>query len=244
MKQLHPLNCLLLVCLILSIYACDFTHLSNELDTYRKVQVAGAMKNVMWKGELGGIISLDTIAQRKGLYGLGPLSHLKGEILINDGITYISKVTSDSSMIVEETPQVSAPFFVYGNVIEWESINLPDDIKSIKDLEVFIDEKTKTHSRPLVFKLIGEVDEAKIHVQNLPEGVAVSSPEEAHQGQVKYQISKSEVEIVGFFSTEHQGVFTHHDTFLHMHLITKDKKMMGHLDEVALGQMRLYLPEK
>ncbi|MEL7118321.1 MAG: acetolactate decarboxylase [Bacteroidota bacterium] len=238
------INRLLFVCIVLSIYACDSNQLSNGPDTYPAIQVAGAMKNVMWKGELGETISMDTIREKKGLYGVGPISYLKGEILINDGITYISKVTSDSSMIVKEVSRVSAPFFVYGNVIEWQPINLPEDIKSIKDLEVFIGEQTKAYKRPFVFKLMGKVDKAKIHVQNLPDGTAVSSPKEAHQGQVKYEIDTREVEIVGFFSTKHQGVFTHHDTFLHMHLITKDKEMMGHLDEVNLGQMRLYLPKK
>jgi acetolactate decarboxylase len=49
---------------------------------------------------------------------------------------------------------------------------------------------------------------------------------------------------IGFFSTEHKAIFTHHDTFLHMHLITTDRQKMGHLDEVFLkkGTIKLYLP--
>jgi acetolactate decarboxylase len=52
--------------------------------------------------------------------------------------------------------------------------------------------------------------------------------------------------MVGFFSTEHQAVFTHHDTFMHLHLMTEDKKQMGHLEELRFkpGQMRLLLPGK
>jgi acetolactate decarboxylase len=71
----------------------------------------------------------------------------------------------------------------------------------------------------------------------------VSSPAEAHQGQVNYSVNDEQVEIIGFFSTEHKTIFTHHDTFLHMHLITADRQQMGHLDEVLLGKgMKLYLP--
>jgi acetolactate decarboxylase len=29
-----------------------------------------------------------------------------------------------------------------------------------------------------------------------------------------------------------------------MHLITKDESKMGHLDELEIGQMKLYLPKK
>ena len=54
-----------------------------------------------------------------------------------------------------------------------------------------------------------------------------------------------EVDLVGFFSRMHKGVFTHHDTFVHMHLLTADRKMMGHADEVEFvtGQMRVSLSE-
>lgn len=41
-------------------------------EDYADIQLAGAMKNVMWKGELQGVIDLDTISNRDGLYGLGP----------------------------------------------------------------------------------------------------------------------------------------------------------------------------
>lgn len=217
---------------------------SNETNTYADIKIAGAMKNVMWKGELGSTIDLDTIADKNGLYGLGPESYLTGELLINNGKSYVSKVTSDSTMTVEKRFNVSAPFLVYANVIEWNEVELPSNIKAIQDLEKFIDDKTTDYKRPFAFKLIGEVSSAKIHVQNLPKGTKVSSPEEAHQGQKGYALKNEASEIVGFFSTEHKGVFTHHDSFLHMHLITKDEKKMGHLDDLEIGKMKLYLPKK
>ncbi len=52
------------------------------------------------------------------------------------------------------------------------------------------------------------------------------------------------VDIVGFFSTEHKTIFTHHDTFMHLHLITKDKLMMGHLDNAVFKDITLYFPVK
>ena len=82
-------------------------------ETYPDVKVVGAMKNVMWNGSLESSIDLDTISDKKGLYGLGPESFLTGELLIIDGKTFLSKVTSDSTMSVQKTLDVSAPFFVY-----------------------------------------------------------------------------------------------------------------------------------
>lgn len=230
----------------LCIFSCTSTTTDEKKDeskTYTDIQIVGAMKNVMWKGELGSSIDLDTISNKTGLYGLGPLSYLKGELLINNGNSYVSKVTSDSTMTVEKTFAASAPFLVYGNVVEWSEMTLPSDIKSIQDIEHFIDSTTANFKRPFAFKLIGRVNNAIIHIQNLADGTKVSSPEEAHQGQTNYSISNEEAEIIGFFSTEHKGVFTHHDSYLHMHLITSDESKMGHLDKIEIGEMKLYLPK-
>lgn len=230
---------------ILLLFIC-FNCKSNKEEqntTYSDVVSVAAMKDVMWKGELFSKIQLDTINNKNGLYGLGPEAYLKGEILINNGKTYVSRVLTDSTMTVKEITEAKAPFFVYANVSNWNKIKLPDSIKSIKDLETFIDGKTKDYKRPFAFKLEGTISQATIHIQNLPEGTKVSSPKEAHQGQTNYVLKNQDVEIIGFFSTEHQGIFTHHDSFLHMHLITKNEKQMGHLDDVDFDEMMLLLPK-
>jgi len=216
------------------------TSASRALNT--DVKIAGAMKNVMWKGELEGSIKLDTIATKRGLYGLGPESFLTGELLINNGRSYVSRVTSDSTMAVEKSFNVSAPFFVYSHVNAWHKTDLPERVKTIMDLEKFIDEKTASAKRPFAFKVSGKVAHAVIHIQNLPPGTKVSSPDEAHQGQINYVLKNEDVEIIGFFSTAHKGIFTHHDSFLHMHLMTQDEKKMGHLDSVEFEKVTLYLP--
>ncbi|MDB9961774.1 acetolactate decarboxylase [Oceanihabitans sp.] len=235
-----------LVLILMGLIACNSKNNSivNKQETYPNIKIAGAMKNVMWKGELEGIIKLDTIENKKGLYGIGPVSYLTGEILINNGQAYVSKVLTDSTMTVEKTYNISAPFLVYGNINEWQEIDLPKYITTIKDLENYIDKKTRTYKRPFGFKIIGEITKAQIHIQNLPNGTHVSSPEEAHKGQTNYDLKNEDVEIIGFFSTKHKGVFTHHDSFLHLHLITKDERKMGHLDMVACSKMKLYLPRK
>lgn len=233
--------------LALAMVGCNTTQSkdsSKDGDVDADIKVVGAMKNVMRKGDLSDRIHLDTISDKEGLYGLGPLSYLTGELLINNGKSYVSKVTSDSTMVTEQRFDVSAPFLVYANVREWTEVALPSKIKTIRDVEAFIDDRTSDFKRPFAFKLKGQIASADIHIQNLPEVTKVSSPEEAHQGQTNYTLNNEDAEIIGFFSTEHQGVFTHHDTFLHMHLITADESKMGHLDELEIGKMTLYLPEQ
>lgn len=231
--------------IILSCYMTCKPVFNNEISNshYPDLQLAGEMKNVMQKGQLGPSIYLDSLSGKTSLYGLGPEAYLKGEILIKDGRAFVSRVVSDTSMLVQESFDLKAPFFVYSNVYEWDELNLPEQVKNIAELEKFIDDCTKAYKRPFAFKLAGRADKAKIHIQNLPDGSLVSSPEEAHQGQVDYNMKDEEVEIIGFFSTKHQGIFTHHDSFLHMHLINKDETKMGHLDELEIANMKLYLPK-
>jgi acetolactate decarboxylase len=208
------------------------------------VEIIGEMKNVKWKGELSGIINLDTIKNKPNLYGFGPVEYLAGEILIIDGISYKSTVVSPTEIKIEETYNIKAPFFAYANIEKWLEKALPNNVQTLEQLEQYLDEITKSSSRPFMFKLSGTVDTAKIHIVNLPKGSKVSSPKEAHEGQIDYILANEPSQIVGFFSTEHKAIFTHHDTFLHMHLITNDRQQMGHLDEVTFdpSKMKLYLP--
>ena len=223
------------------------TNSGKRTDTINSgVRIAGAMKNVMMKGELSGIIDLDTIQYKNGLYGLGPIEYLTGELLIIDGKSYVSKVLADSTMFVTRTFKIKAPFFVYSNVENWKEEVLPDNILTIDHLEEYIDNKTSELIRPFTFKLIGSIESAIIHITNLPKGTKVNSPEDAHQGQTSYEILNKTVTIVGYFSTEHKGIFTHHDSYLHMHLITTDKEQMGHLDNMTFekGKVKLYFPKE
>lgn len=219
---------------------------THAQQTTSDVIIVGEMKNVMWKGQLYGNIDLDTIANKTNLYGLGPVEYLAGEILIMDGKSYVSTITADSTMVIEETFDVKAPFFAYSNIAKWTEQALPDSIQTMQQLETYLDNVTKNSPRPFMFHLAGTVEEATIHIVNLPKGSTVSSPDEAHEGQINVDLKNEQADIVGFFSTEHKAIFTHHDTFLHMHLMTTDKQKMGHLDDVMLkkGTMKLYLPSE
>lgn len=221
------------------------THQSPAVpQTHHEVKIVGAMRNVMLNGQLYGTISLDTISNKDHLYGLGPVEYLTGEIVILDGKSYVSTVRSDSTMQVEETYNIKAPFFGYANIERWNTQLFPDTVYNLQHLERYLDQITQSSTRPFMFLIRGTADHAAIHVMNLPPGLNVNSPAEAHKWQTTYFLTNEEVEIVGFFSTEHQTIFTHHDTYLHMHLITADKRKMGHLEDLFLkkGTATLYLP--
>ncbi len=237
---------LLLLALALSYInqSCSPGNQHNNSGSTAAVKIIGAMRNVLWKGELSGMIDLDTIQNKTHLYGIGPVEYLSGEILIMDGIAYQSSVATDTTMIVKETTDMKAPFFAYATIARWHEMWLPDSIQNDKQLESYLLQATTEMPKPFLFKLSGVVEKAIIHVVNLPPGNTVSSPEEAHQGLRKYTITNQPAEVLGFFSTQHKTIFTHHDTFLHMHLITADNQKMGHVEYLRYktGTLKLQLP--
>lgn len=208
------------------------------------LKIVGKMKDAMWKGETGAVIHIDTIKDRDGLYGLGPLEQLAGEVLVINGTTYRSYVLKDSAMKVDSLIKVNAPFFAYGTVKQWKEVQIPKDLSTLQQLEDFLIKMEKPHTGPFFFRIKGTIKSADIHVVNLPAGKIVRSPEDAHTGRVFYKLLNEKVELLGFFSTEHQTIFTHHNTFLHMHLITEDKNKMGHVDEIEFkaDECSLFLP--
>lgn len=210
----------------------------------QEVKISGEMRNVMKKGQLAATIHLDTISNKQNLYGLGPVEYLKGEIVVVDGKTYTSKLDENGKIIVKESFDAKAPFFVYANNERWMETNLPSSIHNLKELEIYIDKLTKDNQQPFVFRLVGIFKQVNFHIQNLPDGTIVKSPQDAHQGQGQFSSHDVSGELVGFFSRKHQAIFTHHDTFMHLHYINQDKTEMGHIDQVLFkGKVKLFLPK-
>ena len=236
-------NTFIFLILMIAVHLAASVPLIAQEKTHH-VRVIGEMRKVMWEGKLEGVIALDTIPAKEHVYGLGPVEFLTGEILIIDGKSYVSTVASDSTMKVEEVESVKAPFFAYDHIEAWEDYAIPDSIRTIKLLESYLDGVTRELSRPFMFKISGMAKSALIHIVNLPAGSKVSSPTQAHQGQIDYELSNEQIDIVGFFSTGHKAIFTHHDSNVHLHLITEDRQKMGHLDEILFeeGSLTLYLP--
>jgi acetolactate decarboxylase len=219
--------------------------LTDAFGQIQEVRISGAMKNVMMKGQLKATIHLDTVQNKQHLYGIGPVENLQGEIMVYDGVAYKAIANAGESMKVEKGFNLKAPFFVYANIDHWTECRLPDSVKSLSQLDQYLTIISADKVRPFAFKLEGKIGEAEIHLVNLPANTNVNSPEDAHQGKRNFKLQNENAKMIGFFSTQHKGIFTHHDSNIHVHLITVDEKAMGHLDAISLNSksVKLYLSE-
>ena len=92
------------------------------------------MRDVMWKGDLKGKIATDSL-NNKETYGLGPIEFLKGEIVVFEGQTFVSKVIDSVSHQVTKIPSVKAPFFVYSTNSKLNVFEVTLENYSLKEIE-------------------------------------------------------------------------------------------------------------
>jgi acetolactate decarboxylase len=191
----------------------------------------GAMRNTMFNGQLAGLIDLDTVA-KPGIYGIGPLEYLRGEVLVLDGTVFVSTAAKEGTMTVDQRPAAQAPFFVHQRVTEWASVELPDSVIDLPMLDAFLTALFAGTGQPFAFKLSGTFASIDVHIVDVPMGSEVKGPDDAHRHNKDYRAEGRTMDLVGFFSTKHKAVFTHHSTNIHVHAITKERDWMGHVERL------------
>lgn len=209
------------------------------------VKYAGALHEMM-SGDLQARISLDSFSQKQNLYALGAIENLKGEVQIFDSEPNNS-VVDNREIILDKTFDKKAVLLVYVQVPKWQNFEIPAKINSIAKLEEFIAQKANDYARvitePFPFLIEGSPKSLDWHVIDWRDGDTVHTHQKHKETGVNGILQKKEVEIIGFYSTAHKGVFTHHSTLVHMHFKTADDKLAGHVDKLVLGRnMTLKLP--
>lgn len=211
------------------------------------VQVIGAVKQVKKLGQLDGQVQLDTLTGQN-LYGLGPVAHLQGEILLWNDTAYVSEVIGGKGT-VKITPTVQAPFLVYTSVAKWggEQI-ISQPITALDQLQQIVEQLTLAAGRsldePFSFTLKGKAQKITYHVMDKPEEQVEHNPGLHQKAKRFFTLADEEVTLLGFYSRHHQGVFTHHGSFIHVHVINQTRTKMGHLDKLDIqpSELSLKLP--
>jgi acetolactate decarboxylase len=210
------------------------------------VRSTGSMSQ-MGKENFKASIFLDSLP-KNNLFGLGPFGKMQGEITIVDGKPMIAQVKADGSLLVNQIWQAEAPFFVYSNVSDWVSFELNVKVENLTDLQQAIErvaiQKGYSLNSPFAFRIVGQINELTTHVV-LPRSSEIPGYQSG-KNQVNYTYQNSLGELIGFYSQQHQGIFTHKDSYVHVHYVSDDMTIMGHVDKLLItGQrLKLLLPAK
>jgi acetolactate decarboxylase len=208
------------------------------------VKSAGEMRDVMMKGNLDAHFDLSTLRDTKGLYALGPVAGLQGEITVFDGKPSVTTLRDGKPVVGEAWPK--ACFLVYAQVEAWQTVPIPKEVETLEQLESFVLGAAKKAGldvdKPFPFLVTGTPKLVKYHVIWKSDGLPHTK--ELHQkAKLGFELNEREVEMLGFYSDKHHGVFTHHDSNIHVHARATDGKDAGHVDALTLaGPMTLHLP--
>jgi acetolactate decarboxylase len=208
---------------------------------------------VEWFGSQGDFIagkakepiSLSRFGGLESLYAIGPLERGRGEVSIYDSVPLISEV-HDSRTNVSVDFSRRAAFLVYAIVENWRRVTLRKLIDGEQQLEEqllpFAVESGIDVDLPFPFLIHCHITQATFHVlRNQSEGEY--SREVHEKAKVRFPIIDQSVEIIGFYSRRHRGVFTPRDSDFHMHVRTLDNQLSGHLEIFSFSPgMMLYLP--
>lgn len=219
---------------------------NNYADGNYTVCWSGALRNVHQGLDFSGKIALSPLAELPHLYAVGPLENLRGEVTIWDGKPLIARVISNQ-VKVENALKGKACFLVYSSVDRWQTTKLSSAVTASEIDQIVKDAATKggiNVGEPFPFLIEGVAKSARYHVMNGTASTPARPGPEAHEkAKVRFTIEDRPVGILGFYSEHHQGIFTHHSSFVHMHVKADDDKIAGHLEAIDLEPgARLLLP--
>jgi alpha-acetolactate decarboxylase len=229
--------------LVLLLVSCQHIYKKTSIT---EVKYYGALKTMM-SGNIQSVISLDSLSNKKNLYALGAMENLKGEIQIFNSKPSNSSVL-DSSLQIKNSYNIKAALLVSAEVKEWNTIEI-SNMTTKNDLENTLFEIAKTNGinteKPFPFLLEGTLASLDWHVINWKEGDTVHNHKKHKEAGLFGNLRNIPVQILGFYSTKHKTVFTHHSTNMHLHFKTNDHEIAGHVDDLQLGnKMILKLPKQ
>lgn len=191
----------------------------------------------MLKGDLRGHVAVDAFAAVPHLYALGPLEGVRGEVTIVDSRPSIARI-EDDVVVTTVSWGVRACFLVWAQVPAWDERTADDGIPDILALEgaalAGAESGGLDLTRPFPFRVRGLAAEATFHV--LDKRDALPHDHAQHErAKVRRTPWETPLELIGFQSRRHRGIFTPGDANVHVHLRTTDGLISGHVEAICLA---------
>jgi acetolactate decarboxylase len=196
-------------------------------------------------GDVSGKVPLQQFKDKKNLYAVGPAAGLDGEITVIGGKIYVTRVRH-GELITDKSFSASASFLVWSEVAAWQQpVPLGTEVRNLaqfeKQIEALAGKVGIDTSTPFPFTVEGVFEWIDYHVL-VPE-----TDQQTHaaqnDGAKKMSVKMADAEIVGFFSKNHQGVFTHKGSVAHLHVVEPNGNS-GHVDQiVAAATVRVSFPQ-
>lgn len=199
-------------------------------------------------GNIDSVLQISTLRDTSGLYGLGPMAGLQGEITIYGGKACLGQVGSEGEPRSREGWEVGASFPVYGAAKNWKEVVVDRQLDGVGQVEKFVEEQMVRSGLSIEqatpFRIEGPVDELRYHILH-GTGSVIHDPEEHQKAKRKFRLANRELKVVGFWaSAQGVGVYTPSTSRTHLHFVDLENTVSGHVDDLKLAPGAvLFLPE-
>lgn len=201
-----------------------------------EVQFEGSLRE-MHHGNYEGKVDLHALGNKGYLTAVGPLEELQGEFTAYKGQIFSTRMINGQLESTNNLTGLKASFLVWTYAEKWTKPTPiqfdADNLETIESkIEAAATRKGISTDRSFSFALKGTVDELQYHVLSpLP----VASLDKNHKaGAFVETLQNAEVILVGFYSKNHAGVFTHKSARIHLHVLNRDHT--GHVDALKLNK--------
>lgn len=200
-----------------------------------EIHVHGALRAIMHEHQIGPVVTL-AAATAPHVYGVGALADLRGEVLLADGTVFRSTPRPGGITVTRGAASEAATLLVTATVPAWTPVLLDQDVPAA-DLDARLEALARSAGldpqQPFPVLIEGPmvVDWHVIDGARLAPG----GDHAAHRAAATTgTLAADDATLVGFFSTRHQGVFTHAGERTHFHVLSADRAVMGHADRISV----------
>ena len=210
------------------------------------VESRGSMKEI-YKDDAAAKIKLSELKGVEHLYALGPLSKLRGEIIIWDSVPQESRANRGHIQVKSDWEE-SAAFLVWSTVSKWKKVDIPTSVRSMETLEMWLNSMSNMEEAPLrreyPFLLKGHFGRIVWHVVDAKQDGKPLTPDRHQEQKFHGQTTDVKAEMLGFFAPERQGDFIPRGHRTHLHVRVGDE-LVAHVedfDPVGDYSIKLYVP--
>lgn len=230
-----------LMLMILTVSSCSEKRVPLEVKHY------GVLREIMMEQKLEANADLREFRNQSHLYALGALQGLTGEILILDSRP-LNGMASKGEFTFERNFENKASLLVSARVTKWKEVSLTLEQTDMSQLQIIVRDAAKQLSvnteEPFPFLVKGQFEKVNWHVINASEA-EVQNHDAYKKAGLAGESKKVDGQLLGFYSEKHEGVFTHHGSYLHIHYVDDAETEMGHVDELSLeGSIVLLIPDE
>jgi alpha-acetolactate decarboxylase len=197
----------------------------------------------MHEGQTQAAVRLAEVVPGPHAWGLGALEGLHGEATVLDDAVWLARPKADGTAEVRRAEldgadaAQGAALFVVANVESWSETVVQNEVPW-DQLDPFIEAAIRAHGvgrdAPVAVRVEGPLAMLKWHVVDGSKLLPGAGHAEHARTAVSGVVERSDARLIGFFSTSHQGVFTHAGSWSHFHALVESSRVSGHVDGVTL----------